>query len=98
MEDATSAPLLQLHAHPGRIVDRPARRKYDLRNGVEVFGNLVQARCHRGVPPLSVQLYGQLAGLPRAEAVRSKCVAEDETPRPIEVEDGRFLRAGREAE
>ncbi len=47
---------------------------------------------------MGVQYDGQIARLPRAEAGLTQFVAEDETPRPIEMEDRRFLRTGREAQ
>src|SRR5437588_9936416 len=98
MEDETPAPLLPLHAQPDRLFARPARREFDFRHWVDVFGNFKQFRSHLAVQSLGVQFDGQIARLPRAEAGLTRFVAEDETPRPIEMEDRRFLRTGREAQ
>src|SRR5215471_1638706 len=98
MEEETSAPPLQLHAQPDRIVARPARREFDFRHWVDVFGSFKRFRSHLAVQSLGVQFDEQTARLPRAEAGLTRFVAEDETPRPIEMEDRRFLRTGREAQ
>jgi hypothetical protein len=98
MEEKTSAPLRQLDAHSGRMYARPSRREFDFRHWLDVFANPIRFRSHLVVPSWGVQFDEQMARLPGAEAGLSSFVAEDEAPRPIEMEDRRFLRTGREAQ